>query len=701
MGLLSILLGPLKLPSTLRLNIGGVVAAAIVVVLGVSSITQHLHDLNQQREVLAQRLIQDGLVSQLARELASDLDNTAVEVQTLADWIAVEPTPPSETFSAFSERVLARHVSLRSMTLLPDDIIRYAFPPNPALIGMDVGSHSEQGEAVRAAREHRGVVITGPVRLKQGGEGLILRAPVYTSSGHTERYWGHVSAVLGLEKVVMRVAAFEREHNLMARLTDEDGSGLTGSLKLGGDSPLPHNSVARAVAVGQETWSLSLAQTDTSASLSRLSLALLVFGYGIAAVLGLAVLSLGLGVLHLRQQNELLIVNEAKALRATQAKSSFLATMSHELRTPLNGVIATAELLHETPQSTEQVELTNTIASSGKVLLAVVNDILDFSRLEAGNMVLEEVPVVLRDLCREVQDIGTALANGKDLTFEVEISDAAPQACITDPARLRQVLINLVASAVKTTDSGWVTLLITTENAIEGRRLSFTVTDTGVGIADVSLLFQPLSGETAGLSRPASGLGLAISNRIVSLLGGTINVTSRVGHGSTFSFSVPLVIANPSMIAGLATAPPVSTTGRCLVVDDNAVNRLVAQKILLKLGWQVDLASGGKEGVELGGKGIYDLILMDVQMPDLDGLQATKELRKLQPVRQTPIVAMTAGASQEDRERCLGSGMNDHLAKPINLEAVRHVLRKWCSKSPPSTQPLSAKTHPNQAAANE
>lgn len=703
MGPISVLFGRFRLPNARRLNTAGVFAAAIVVTVGVSLIAQHLHKLSVERQRLAERLIQDGLVSQLARDLSADLENTSVELQALADWISVEPEVSSETFDAYSARVLERHVALRSMTLLPGDVIRFAFPPNPALIGLDVGKHPEQSEAVRSARQSRSVVLTGPVRLKQGGDGLILRAPVFQNTTGGEHYWGHVSAVLGLERIVLRLAAVEREHGLSVRLVDANGTGLTAGFHIGET----HSSdttdgavVSHPVSVGRETWTLSLSQSDDVHRSSGLGLALLIFGHGLAAALGLATVVLGLGVLHLRQRNELLVVNEAKALRATNAKSDFLATMSHELRTPLNGVIATAELLGQTEQTSEQVELTETIASSGKVLLAVVNDILDFSKLETGRMTVEEVPVVLRELCNEVQEIGTALARGKDLTFEVEVSDAAPNACITDPARLRQVLINLISNAVKATESGWVTLLVTTENAIDGRRLCFTVTDTGVGIADVNLLFREFHGETSSPAPTKSGLGLAISNRIAALLGGSIKVTSRVGEGSTFSFSIPLVIAQTSTIAGLASAPPTSGTGKCLVVDDNAVNRLVAQKILLKLGWNVELASGGQEAIALGSSGNYDLILMDVQMPGVDGLQATKELRKLSTVRQTPIVAMTAGASFEDRERCLASGMDDHLPKPINLESVRRILRQWGS-SAKSARALATKAQPNQAPANE
>jgi PAS domain S-box-containing protein len=384
-----------------------------------------------------------------------------------------------------------------------------------------------------------------------------------------------------------------------------------------------------------------------------------------------------------------------RAIEAAEVKSQFLATMSHEIRTPINAVVGMSELLLQTPLSDEGREYTATVRDSAASLLSIVNDILDFSKIEAGRMELERVAFVPLLAVENATDILAAAAHKKRLSLSTDIAPDVPRRVLGDADRLRQVLLNLIGNAVKFTAQGSVTVRAAVDRveADTAVVLRFSVSDTGPGIAPevAERLFEPFRQADQSTRRRfgGTGLGLSISRRIVELMGGTIGFESDVGRGSTFWFAVPF----PTAAASTESEPqPEATHGALeaveephgegvlvLVAEDNPVNRTLALQQLKKLGYRAHAVTDGREAIDALAHRSYDLILMDCQMPELDGFEATREIRRSEASRggHVPIVAMTANALDGDREACLAAGMDHYLAKPVELAALRDVVERF------------------------
>ena len=378
-----------------------------------------------------------------------------------------------------------------------------------------------------------------------------------------------------------------------------------------------------------------------------------------------------------------------RAEAAVAAKSAFLANMSHELRTPLTSIIGFARLLGERRELTSDAKhYAQRISDASEALLAIINDVLDFSKLEAGQVTLERASVSVQRLADETTGLVSIQAAAKGLKLLIKLDPATPEHVVGDAARLRQVLLNLLSNAVKFTETGSITVKASWKPDGEdgSGRLRLSVCDTGAGIErdKVKRLFERFSQADVSINRThgGTGLGLAISKGIIELMGGRIGVTTRPGKGSTFWFEVPLAVGeSPAEIHHSDDAldcPPL----RLLVVDDTAVNRELVKLMLQPLGFQVDEATGGAEGVKAAVSQAYDLILMDVRMPGVDGLEATRVIRATSKLnRGVPILALTADVQPENTQACRAAGMDDVLAKPIVPQQLISKIVEWGSKA--------------------
>jgi signal transduction histidine kinase/ActR/RegA family two-component response regulator len=375
-----------------------------------------------------------------------------------------------------------------------------------------------------------------------------------------------------------------------------------------------------------------------------------------------------------RALEEALVVMED----ALRAKGEFLAVVSHEIRTPLNGVLGMAQLMMMTTMSDEQRHYVDTIQSSGEMLLALINDILDLSKMESGKLSLDARPVDVRTVAREVVQMLNPQAQTKSLYLTADIAEDVLPYFKGDAMRLKQVLINLVGNAIKFTQRGGVKIIVRMQQ--DGRWLQCQVRDTGIGIAAdrIDKLFQVFSQVDSSITRRygGSGLGLVICKRLVEGMGGDIGAQSVRHQGSTFTFRIPVVKAeapnNPAPVLRTSTAQP--SDMRILVVEDNQVNQVLALGMLKKLGLTADLARDGVEACDMVRQHAYELVLMDMQMPRMDGLTATRTIRGMQEIRQPHIVALTANAMEGDRQACLEAGMNDFLPKPFKVTELQEKI---------------------------
>ncbi len=386
----------------------------------------------------------------------------------------------------------------------------------------------------------------------------------------------------------------------------------------------------------------------------------------------------------LKKHNIALKKAKEEAENANKSKSDFLAMMSHEIRTPMNAIVGFSDFLMNSSLDTKQEQYVKTIKNSSKLLLEIINDILDFSKIESGKLEIESYEFNLHELLNDISNVFNDLMSEKRINFEMKTANNLPHTIKADQIRLKQVIFNLLSNALKFTDEKGSILLEVNFNDLNNR-LTIAVTDSGIGISDEKLakIFEAFTQEDTSTTRKygGTGLGLTISLKLVELMGGTMNVKSSVGKGSTFSFNIPVQKTHSALESKSDPAKTQTLTfdlsSKILIAEDNKTNQLMLSIILDELGVSYDLAKDGVEAFNMCSKNDYSLIFMDENMPNMSGIESTQKIRTLKKDRHIPIVAVTANAMVDDRKRFLDAGLDDYISKPYSQEDVLNVLKKF------------------------
>ncbi|WP_295447844.1 CHASE domain-containing protein [uncultured Thiodictyon sp.] len=620
----------------------------------------------------------------------------------------------------------------------PDYVaVRYIVPlaDNQPAVGFDIDSEPIRHAAIERARSSHAMAVTAPIRLVQERQprvGVLELLPVTNRLGagtqEATQQIGLAVAVVKVDQLVEIATRGRVPAGLVFQLTDPQAPKSQGLLyrsdaQAAATVPDPLAAVRWKIGLrmGDRDWVLSIATTESYRQQHRPWLAWAVGVVGLIFATLLQVLMLGMTgrtavIQRYRDHLEELVEERTRQLAersrqaeaANRAKTEFLSNMSHEIRTPMNAILGLAQVLERDRLAPEHRQMVQRIRSAGRSLLGIINDILDFSKIEAGQIRVDTRAFDLAPILAQVQSLMGEMARTKGLTFQIDTPPGLKSRLRGDPLRVEQVLVNLTGNAVKFTERGAVQVRVIQEalSAI-AVRLRCEVEDTGIGIAPEQLttLGRPFTQADSTITRRfgGTGLGLAISKHLVELMGGTFGCESRLGVGSTFWFELPCELATAEdMLPAAVPRVPMPTGPRlsglhCLVVDDSRMNRDVVERALKREGARATLAADGRQALDYlraQPRG-FAAVLMDIQMPVLDGLAATSAIRGELGLVELPVIAFTAGVLAEQRAAALASGVNDFLAKPVDLEELVAVLQRWTARcAPPSTRTGAAAPAP-------
>ncbi|WP_417524657.1 ATP-binding protein [Marinovum sp.] len=664
-------------------TLAGLMLLALIVAL----VTLYVRERDQSHAFNAETLANGELMATRSA-LESALYKRLSLPIALEAFVKANPGFTARDFENFAHSLKESVPGVMSLQLAPDAVVTYLtdVERNRAAIGHDLIADPARRPAVLRSIEERKFIVAGPLTLKQGGLAIIARLPIFLEGFESrtgfDEFWGFATILIDVDALFADAGLGGIDPRVDLAIRGVDALGTDGALIVGEAGVFDTASTFAEVVLPNGSWQLA-AVPNEKAFVRDTS------WFFLGAILG-GVLLVGLiSVLVYRQGSRELLNAKEQAEAASKLKSDFIAVMSHEMRTPLNGILGAVDLLRSTELTEEQSTYADTASTAGEHLLRQINDVLDVSRAETGSLRLESTPIDVEEIVGNAIQVTGSAATSRNLKL-VSTLTAPDHALTGDSHRIRQVLVNLIGNAVKFTDAGRITVQATPRRQEHGlTEMEFSVIDSGIGIPEdqQGRVFDDFVTLETGYARNAdgSGLGLAISRRIVQAMGGEIGVESTPGVGSRFWFRLPLRwddtaarTAEDAVPAAHGAVPlrdgPVAPLD-ILLVEDNETNRMVARELLTRAGHAITEARDGLEGVEMAQGRAYDVILMDVSMPRMDGIKATEAIRAGHgPNCRTPIVGLTAHAMPGECARFRKAGMSACLSKPIRVQQLYEAV---------------------------
>ena len=657
-----------------------------IIVMGVMLICfNFLIQFEVNKEKISASYTAEDTVRKIETQLGRYLENS----EMLKNIISSKHTISDEQFNQLASYMKKNKNVIEAYELAPNGIIEKAYPlkGNEKVIGMNTLELPERQKEANIARKSGEYTIAGPYELKQGGTGALLFDPIYINDGNEKKFWGFSILVLNWDAFLEELEVDKLEDaTYHFKVWKEGNKGKHVTIMSCGHSSLNHT-LSVACEVPNDTWYFEIVPFQ-----GWIPMSYKIFG-SIVSVLVAILLSMGYWQIILRREKEAVYAKQiekvaTEAQRANQAKTRFLFSMSHDIRTPMNAIIGYTQLLENNLDNKKQaLDYISKLKSSSTILLSLINYILEMTQIESGKLDLKKEIGDLDDLVKNINVVVEPLIKEKKLHYSYHL-EIKHHHIICDKTKLREIVLNILSNAIKYTPEGGNVELLIQEISFENNKVKyhFIIIDNGIGMKEDFLphIFEEFAREKTSTESkvPGVGLGLPIVKSLIDMMNGTIQVESKLNKGTKFTVELSFLTSLQVENVNERNTSTLDFSGKhILLVEDNELNAEIGIELLNTFKVIIDLAKNGEECIKILEKmpeGYYDLILMDIQMPIMDGYEATKIIRSFNNKNaQIPIIAMTANAFEEDRKHALQLGMNEHLAKPVDIEKLKDVLTKY------------------------